>query len=198
MTRKKVLVMLGAVVLAVGIALAGSWYNAQLPPLAYPGAPAQDAEILFTTWADRYPAEGQTALTLRTTLQWLAVTVFCTLAAVELALYYIKHKRELGYFLLYLAVLIAWGAAIILSPISLDPVAAALKRCFFPLTVLAPILLSSALTGVAPVSRTQKLLVLALTMGYFPIALHSDARVRAVALFGGMIYCMGLRLLAYA
>ena len=87
MTRKKVLVMLGAVVLAVGIALAGIWYNAQLPPLAYPGAPAQDAEILFTTWADRYPAEGQTALTLRTTLQWLAVTVFCTLAAVVLALY---------------------------------------------------------------------------------------------------------------
>ena len=62
--------------MAVGIALAGIWYNAQLPPLAYPGAPAQDAEILFTTWADRYPAEGQTALTLRTTLQWLAVTVF--------------------------------------------------------------------------------------------------------------------------
>ena len=197
MTRKKVLVMLGAVVLAVGIALAGIWYNAQLPPLAYPGAPAQDAEILFTTWADRYPAEGQTALTLRTTLQWLAVTVFCTLAAVVLALYYYKHQRELGYFLLYLAVLIAWGAAIILSPISLDPVTAALKRCFFPLTVLAPILLSSALTGVAPVSRTQKLLVLVLTMGYFPIALHSDARVRAVALFGGMIYCMGLLLLAY-
>ena len=198
MTRKKVLVMLGAVVLAVGIALAGIWYNAQLQPLAYPGAPAQDAEILFTTWADRYPAEGQTALTLRTTLQWLAVTVFCTLAAVVLALYYYKHQRELGYFLLYLAVLIAWGAAIILSPISLDPVAAALKRCFFPLTVLAPILLSSALTGVAPVSRTQKLLVLVLTMGYFPIALHSDARVRAAALFGGMIYCMGLLLLAYA
>ena len=68
MTRKKVLIMLGAVVLAVGIALAGIWYNAQLPPLAYPDAPAQDAEILFTTWADRYPAEGQTALTLRTTL----------------------------------------------------------------------------------------------------------------------------------
>ena len=198
MTRKKVLVMLGAVVLAVGIALAGIWYNAQLPPLAYPGAPAQDAEILFTTWADHYPPEGQTALTLRTTLQWLAVTVFCTLAAVVLALYYYKHQRELGYFLLYLAVLIAWGAAIILSPISLDPVAAALKRCFFPLTVLAPILLSSALTGVAPVSRTQKLLVLVLTIGYFPIALHSDARVRAAALFGGMIYCMGLLLLAYA
>ena len=138
MTRKKVLIMLGAVVLAVGIALAGIWYNAQLPPLAYPGAPAQDAEILFTTWADRYPAEGQTALTLRTTLQWLAVTVFCTLAAVVLALYYYKHQRELGYFLLYLAVLIAWGAVIILFPISLDPVAAALKRCFFPLTVLAP------------------------------------------------------------
>lgn len=198
MTRKKVLIMLGAVVLAVGIALAGIWYNAQLPPLAYPGAPAQDAEILFTTWADRYPAEGQTALTLRTTLQWLAVTVFCTLAAVVLALYYYKHQRELGYFLLYLAVLIAWGAAIILFPISLDPAAAALKRCFFPLTVLAPILLSSALTGVAPVNRTQKLLVLVLTMGYFPIALHSDARVRAAALFGGMIYCMGLLLLAYA
>ena len=198
MTRKKVLVMLGAVVLAVGIALAGIWYNAQLPPLAYPGASAQDAEILFTTWADRYPVEGQTALTLRTTLQWLAVTVFCTLAAVVLALYYYKHQRELGYFLLYLAVLIAWGAAIILSPISLDPVAAALKRCFFPLTVLAPILLSSALTGVAPASRTQKLLVLVLTIGYFPIALHSDARVRAAALFGGMIYCMGLLLLAYA
>lgn len=64
--------------------------------------------------------------------------------------------------------------------------------------MLAPILLSSALTGVAPVSRTQKLLVLVLTIGYFPIALHSDARVRAAALFGGMIYCMGLLLLAYA
>ena len=198
MTRKKVLVMLGAVVLAVGIALAGIWYNAQLPPLAYPGAPAQDAELLFTTWAHRYPAEGQAALTLRTTLQWLAITVFCTLAAVVLALYYYKHQRELGYFLLYLAVLIAWGAAIILFPISLDPVSAALRRCFFPLTVLAPILLSSALTGIAPVSRNQKLLVLVLTIGYFPIALHSGARVRAVALFGGMIYCMGLLLLAYA
>ena len=195
----KILVILAAVVLAAGIALAGIWYNGRLTPLCPPGgANRQDSEVLFTAWAAAHPETGQAALTLRTTLQWLAVTVFCTLAAVVLALYHYKPQRELGYFLLYLAVLTAWAVAIILSPISTNPFVAALQRTFFPLTVIAPIWLCAALTGTGPSGRKQKLIALALTLAYFLLSFHASAHVRAVALYSGMFYCLALLIHAYA
>ena len=193
------LTALAAVLLAVGIVLFGIWRNGQLLPLnSLPAADRQEAEVLFTTWAAEHPDPGLAALTLRTTLQWMAITVFCTLAAVVLALYHYKPQRELGYFLLYLAVLIAWGLAIIHSPISSDPFVSALQRSFFPLTVLAPILLCAAITGLAPKSREQKLAALVLTAVYLLMSFHSLARVRAAALVGGMIYCLALLLYAFA
>ena len=56
MKTKHLLTALSAVVLALGIALAGIWYNAQLPPLE-PGTAAsgQDAEVLFQEWAGAFP-----------------------------------------------------------------------------------------------------------------------------------------------
>ena len=89
MKTKHLLTALSAVVLALGIALAGIWYNAQLPPLE-PGTAAsgQDAEVLFQEWAGAFPDEGSDARIVRTTLQWMAITVFCTLAATVLALHH--------------------------------------------------------------------------------------------------------------
>ena len=103
MKTKHLLTALSAVVLALGIALAGIWYNAQLPPLE-PGTAAsgQDSEVLFQEWAGAFPDEGSDVRTIRTTLQWMAITVFCTLAATVLALHRYKPQRELGYFLLCL------------------------------------------------------------------------------------------------
>lgn len=197
MKTKKVWVVIGAVLLALGIAAAGIWYNGQLLPLEPSGfAAGTDSEVLFLEWAASAP-DGAAALTLRTTLQWMAITGFCTLAAVVLALYHYKPQRELGYFLLYLTILIAWALVIFFSPERASGVVALLRRGFFALTVLAPIWLSAALTGLAPAGRRSRWSVLLLTVGYLALALHPLARVRAVGLFGGMLYCMALLIHAY-
>ena len=195
---KKLFFSLSTVLLTVGIVLAGIWLNARCQPLSTTAlANRQEAELLFIAWAGSHPELGQTVLTLRTTLQWLAITVFCTLAAVVLALYRYKPQKELGYFLLYLAVLIAWGVVIVLSPLSTNPIVVALQRSFFTLTVLAPIGLCAALTGLAPANRRQTLLALMLTAGYLLLSFHSSAWLRAIALVGGMAYCLMLLLAAY-
>ncbi len=197
MTRNRTLFPLCAVLLTLGIVAAGIWYNGQLPALAGFGPPGADAEARFTAWAGTDPARGAEAQLLRTTLQWMAVTVFCTLAAVVLALYRYKPQPEMGYFLLYLAVLIVWGIVIIFSPADAAGWAAVLRRGFFSLTVLAPIGLCSALTGITPGSRQQKLGFLALILVYLVLTLCPLNRVRAAGLFAGMAWCMGILILAY-
>ena len=132
------------------------------------------------------------------TLQWMAVTVFCTLAAVVLALYRYKPQRELGYFLLYLAVLVVWGVAITISPANAAGLTALFRRSFFALTVLAPIWLCAALTGTACKTRRQKLLTLAATLGFLLLAHSAHPYLRAAALFAGMACCVGLLIYAYA
>ena len=198
MKTKHLLTALSAVVLALGIALAGIWYNAQLPPLE-PGTAAsgQDSEVLFQEWAGAFPDEGSDARIIRTTLQWMAITVFCTLAATVLALHHYKPQRELGYFLLYLVILIAWAATVIRLPERGNGMVLFLRRGYFSLTVLAPIWLSAALTGIAPRTRQQKTLSLALTAGYVLLSLSTCPPVRAIGLLGGMAYCIGLLIAAY-
>ena len=198
MKTKHLLTALSAVVLALGIALAGIWYNAQLPPLE-PGTAAsgQDSEVLFQEWAGAFPDEGSDARIIRTTLQWMAITVFCTLAATVLALHHYKPQRELGYFLLYLVILIAWAATVIRLPERGSGMVLFLRRGYFSLTVLAPIWLSAALTGMAPRTRQQKSLSLALTAGYVLLSLSTCPPVRAIGLLSGMAYCIGLLIAAY-
>ena len=198
MKTKHLLTALSAVVLALGIALAGIWYNAQLPPLE-PGTAAsgQDSEVLFQEWAGAFPDEGSDARIIRTTLQWMAITVFCTLAATVLALHHYKPQRELGYFLLYLVILIAWAATVIRLPERGSGMVLFLRRGYFSLTVLAPIWLSAALTGMAPRTRQQKTLSLALTAGYVLLSLSTCPPVRAIGLLGGMAYFIGLLITAY-
>ncbi len=121
----------------------------------------------------------------------MAITVFCTLAATVLALHHYKPQRELGYFLLYLVILIAWAATVIRLPERGSGMVLFLRRGYFSLTVLAPIWLSAALTGMAPRTRQQKSLSLALTAGYVLLSLSTCPPVRAIGLLGGMAYCIG-------
>ena len=63
--------------------------------------------------------------------------------------------------------------------------------------MLAPIWLSAALTGIAPRTRQQRSLSLALTAGYVLLSLSTCPPVRAIGLLGGMAYCIGLLIAAY-
>ena len=269
MTFKKTLLSFCAVALALGIALAGIWYNYQHLALQNGGvltAEAASCGVFLTGWEETSPGGWKFSFTaapevgelilyqansagflaeepltsrddsnelydlsptasgtitlwvnssrtpqswvvsrpvamrgfhFRTTLQWMALTAFFTIAAVVLALYYYKHQRELGYFLLYLAVLMVWGFFVFVSPLHRDGWLGLLMRVFFSLTVLAPIWLCSALTGVGPKTQHQKLLSVGLTIAYLLLTLTPLPRVRAVGLFSGMIYCMGLLFAAY-
>lgn len=86
----------------------------------------------------------------------MTLTAFITMAAGVMALFHYKRQWELGCFLLYLAVLSGWGLLVMLAP-SGGPLALKLfQGLFFPFAVLAPVLLSMALTGVGrPTSRHQ-------------------------------------------
>ena len=126
-------------------------------------SPAQDrtVEILLEqpsrpqTWAVGLP-QIQQSLELRSILQLMTLTAFITMAAGVMALFHYKRQWELGCFLLYLAVLSGWGLLVMLAP-SGGPLALKLfQGLFFPFAVLAPVLLSMALTGVGrPTSRHQ-------------------------------------------
>ena len=128
----------------------------------------------------------------------MAIAVFCTLGAVVLALYRYKPQKELGYFLLYLTVLTLWALVIILAPVGSSGWSVFFRRGFFTVTVLAGILLCTALTGAVPVSHGQRLHSLLLTLGYLVLTLIPPSRVRAVGLLLGMGYCLGILMAMYA
>ncbi len=138
----------------------------------------------------RRAAEG---FTFRTLLQLMTLTAFVTMAAVVLALYYYKHQPELGYFLLYLAVLAGWGAVVAGFPVSQGRWMGLIMRFFFSLTVMAPIWLSAALTKVRffP-EKKQRPLVFVLSSTYLLCSLSSADIPRLLALCGGMVYCIAL------
>ena len=198
MIKKRFLLPAAAGALALAIGLAGIWFNQRLPALADFGVPGMDSEAQLVAWAALFPEKGVAALTFRTVLQWMAIAVFCTLGAVVLALYRYKPQKELGYFLLYLTVLTLWALVIILAPVGSSGWSVFFRRGFFTVTVLAGILLCTALTGAVPVSHGQRLHSLLLTLGYLVLTLIPPSRVRAVGLLLGMGYCLGILMAMYA
>ena len=137
-------------------------------------------------------------LEARTLLQLMTLTAFVTMAAMVLALFYYKRQAELGYFLLYLAVLMGWGFFVYLFPVSPNYWFRFVLRFFFSLTVLAPIWLSAALTGTRffP-EKKQRTFVLLLTAVYAGCSISSVNFLRQPALIGGMLYCLALLIHAY-
>lgn len=134
----------------------------------------------------------------RSLLQLMTLTAFVTMAAMVLALFRYKRQAELGYFLLYLAVLVFWGFFVYLFPASQNPFFRFILRFFFSLAVLAPIGLSAALTGTRffP-EKKQHTLVLLLLVAYTGCSLSTLPFLRQPALIAGMLYCLALLIYAY-
>lgn len=134
----------------------------------------------------------------RSLLQLMTLTAFVTMAAMVLALFCYKRQAELGYFLLYLAVLVFWGFFVYLFPASQNPFFRFILRFFFSLAVLAPIGLSAALTGTRffP-EKKQHTLVLLLLVAYTGCSLSTLPFLRQPALIAGMFYCLALLIYAY-
>lgn len=134
----------------------------------------------------------------RSLLQLMTLTAFVTMAAMVLALFCYKRQAELGYFLLYLAVLVFWGFFVYLFPASQNPFFRLILRFFFSLAVLAPIGLSAALTGTRffP-EKKQHTLVLFLLVAYTGCSLSTLPFLRQPALIAGMLYCLALLIYAY-
>lgn len=134
----------------------------------------------------------------RSLLQLMTLTAFVTMAAMVLALFCYKRQAELGYFLLYLAVLVFWGFFVYLFPASQKPFFRFILRFFFSLAVLAPIGLSAALTGTRffP-EKKQHTLVLLLLVAYTGCSLSTLPFLRQPALIAGMLYCLALLIYAY-
>lgn len=134
----------------------------------------------------------------RSLLQLMTLTAFVTMAAMVLALFCYKRQAELGYFLLYLSVLVFWGFFVYLFPVSQNSFFRFILRFFFSLAVLAPIGLSAALTGTRffP-EKKQHTLVLLLLVAYTGCSLSTLPFLRQPALIAGMLYCLALLIYAY-
>ncbi len=100
---------------------------------------APSAWLLTTETAWRW-------INLRTNLQLVALAVFVSMGACILALFRFKPRQELGYFLLYIAVMFFWGLTVLLSPLDATPLRQFLARIYFPFAVLVPFWLCIALT----------------------------------------------------
>ena len=131
MKWKKQLCAAAAVLLALGIALAGVLLNQHFLVLSG-GISRTEIQSPLGDW-------------VRSHLQLVALIVFATLAAAILALYHYKKQQELRYFLLYLAVLFFWGTLVAFFPAGFQGLLQRFMRLFFAITILASALLSAAL-----------------------------------------------------
>ena len=131
MKWKKQLCAAAAVLLALGIALAGVLLNQHF--------------LVLSGGISRTEIQSPLGDLVRSHLQLVALIVFATLAAAILALYHYKKQPELRYFLLYLAVLFFWGTLVAFFPAGFQGLLQRFMRLFFAITILASALLSAAL-----------------------------------------------------
>ncbi len=167
--------------------------------------PSQSQPIFIRVTCAREPqcwlmtaSRAADGLEFRTMLQLMTLTAFVTMFAVVLALFYYKRQAQLGYFLLYLAVLVCWGVFVFLFPVSGSSWLGLAMRFFFSLTVMAPIWLSAGLTQTRffP-DKKQHLYVVAVSLLYLACSLSSNDFLRQTSLVIGMLYCLLLLIRAY-
>ena len=179
MKWKKQLCAAAAVLLALGIALAGVLLNQHF--------------LVLSGGISRTEMQSPLGDLVRSHLQLVALIVFATLAAAILALYHYKKQPELRYFLLYLAALFFWGTLVAFFPAGFQGLLQRFMRLFFAITILASALLSAALLALPlPAKWVVPASAVFLLLGQvrFPI-------LRFGTLTAGMCLCLCLLLSAY-
>ena len=132
----------------------------------------------------------------RQMIQLQAIACFGMMALFVLALFYFKHQRELGYFLLYLSVMIVWAGLIYRFPSEGGASFRLLFMFLFSCMLLSAFWVAAALTGLLTIERRQRLAALFLTALFALFTLSSVTLLRVGALFAGMLACQGLLLYA--
>ena len=179
MKWKKQLCAAAAVLLALGIALAGVLLNQHFLVLSG-GISRTEIQSPLGDW-------------VRSHLQLVALIVFATLAAAILALYHYKKQPELRYFLLYLAVLFFWGTLVAFFPAGFQGLLQRFMRLFFAITILASALLSAALLALPlPAKWVVPASAVFLLLGQVRLPI-----LRFGTLTAGMCLCLYLLLSAY-
>ena len=130
----------------------------------------------------------------RTILQLMALTSFVTMGAVTLALFYYKHQRELGWFLLYLFIISGWGILVYLFPVGRTLVFQLLLRLLFSFAVLAPLWLCRQLTGTRILPHRLDAVI---TAAFLVLSLPNLPWVRVPVLILGMGWCMAVLIRAF-
>ena len=158
--------------------------------------PGETVELVFTcgrspqTWL-MTSAFADRAFRFRTMTQLIALTAFVTMGMVLLALYHYKHLPELGYFLLYLVIMIVWALMVFFFPAIRNRLLQRILRSFFSLTVLASALLAAGLLGVKLPRSGRGLLALAAgCVVFFALSTSSYPPLRVGMLVAGMCLCL--------
>ena len=179
MKWKKQLCAAAAVLLALGIALAGVLLNQHF--------------LVLSGGISRTEIQSPLGDLVRSHLQLVALIVFATLAAAILALYHYKKQPELRYFLLYLAVLFFWGTLAAFFPAGFQGLLQRFMRLFFAITILASALLSAALLALPlPAKWVVPASAVFLLLGQVRLPV-----LRFGTLTAGMCLCLCLLLSAY-
>lgn len=179
MKWKKQLCAAAAVLLALGIALAGVLLNQHF--------------LVLSGGISRTEIQSPLGDLVRSHLQLVALIVFATLAAAILALYHYKKQPELRYFLLYLAVLFFWGTLVAFFPAGFQGLLQRFMRLFFAITILASALLSTALLALPlPAKWVVPASAVFLLLGQVRLPI-----LRFGTLTAGMCLCLCLLLSAY-
>lgn len=125
---------------------------------------------------------------LRSSLQLVALVAFVSMGAGILALFCFKPQQELGYFLLYLAVMFAWGLGVLGPTLHIGGLRRLLLSLYFSFAVLIPIWLCCSLLHTAVPRRGTRrftLSVLALAL-FLVLSISSHPIVRNCTLLAGM------------
>lgn len=145
------------------------------------------------------PGFGDAAFQFRVTSQLIALTAYITMGVVLLALYHYKRQPELGYFLLYLAVMCGWAVMVYLFPVNRSEWLYFIMRSFFALTVLASALLAAGLMGIPlPRSGRERLMLGVGCAVFLVLGMNSFAPLRVAVLVSGMCFCLYLLFAAVA
>ena len=125
---------------------------------------------------------------LRSSLQLMALVAFASMGVGILALFCFKPQYELGYFLLYLAVMFAWGLAVLSPMVRVGILRQLLLNLYFSFAVLIPFWLCCALLHVELPKRNSRRFVFSAagTVLFLLLTLSSRPVLRYGALLAGM------------
>lgn len=126
---------------------------------------------------------------LRQLIQLLTLASFGMMLAFILALFCYKRQPELGYFLLYLAVLLFWGLLIYLYPGPAQPGFVALQWVCFVMLVLAQLWLSAALTGSPLGAPARRRRGFCFALAYLALSCLPHNGLHCAMLLAGMLAC---------